>query len=65
MLKRAMGMTCINVGGIVKVITDNLRNKYKTFPSGQLFKNNQNFHKNLDFILYIVYNIHMYIKTTL
>ena len=32
MLKRAMGMTCINVGELVKVITDDLRNKYKTFP---------------------------------
>lgn len=32
MLKRAMGMTCINVGELVKVISDDLRYKYKTFP---------------------------------
>lgn len=32
MLKRAMGMTCINVGEFVKVISDDLRYKYKTFP---------------------------------
>ena len=32
MLKRALGMTCINVGELVKVITDGLRNKYKMFP---------------------------------
>lgn len=32
MLKRAMGMTCINVGELVKVISDDLRNEYKTFP---------------------------------
>ncbi len=32
MLKRAMGMTCINVGELVKVISDDLRHEYKTFP---------------------------------
>ena len=28
MLKRALGMTAINVGELVKVVTDELRNKY-------------------------------------
>ena len=32
MLKRALGMTAINVGELVKVVTDELRNKYKEFP---------------------------------
>ena len=32
MLKRALGMTAINVGEFVKVVTDELRNKYKEFP---------------------------------
>ena len=32
MLKRAMGMTYINVGELVKVISDDLRYKYNTFP---------------------------------
>ena len=32
MLKRALGMTCINVGELVKVITDDTRIKYKNFP---------------------------------
>lgn len=32
MLKRALGMTCINVGELVKVITDDLRNQYRSFP---------------------------------
>lgn len=27
-----MGMTAINVGELVKVVTDELRNKYKEFP---------------------------------
>lgn len=31
MLKRALGMTAINVGELVKVVTDELRNKYKEF----------------------------------
>lgn len=32
MLKRALGMTAINVGELVKIVTDELRNKYKEFP---------------------------------
>ena len=32
MLKRALGMTAINVGELVKVVTDELRNKYREFP---------------------------------
>lgn len=32
MLKRAMGMTCINIGELVKVITADLRHKYREFP---------------------------------
>lgn len=32
MLKRALGMTAINIGELVKVVTDELRNKYKEFP---------------------------------
>lgn len=32
MLKRALGMTAINVGELVKVVTDELRNKNKEFP---------------------------------
>ena len=32
MLKRAMGMACINIGELVKVISDDLRNEYKMFP---------------------------------
>ena len=32
MLNRALGMTAINVGELVKVVTDELRNKYKEFP---------------------------------
>jgi len=32
MLKRALGMTAINVGELVKVVTDELRNKYIEFP---------------------------------
>lgn len=32
MLKRALGMTAINVGELVKVVTDEVRNKYKEFP---------------------------------
>ena len=32
MLKRALGMTAINVGELVKVVTDELRNKYKEVP---------------------------------
>ena len=32
MLKRALGMTAINVGELVKVVTDELRNKYNEFP---------------------------------
>lgn len=32
MLKRALGMTAINVGELVKVVTDELRNKHKEFP---------------------------------
>ena len=31
-LKRALGMTCINVGELVKVITDETRDKHKNFP---------------------------------
>lgn len=32
MMKRALGMTAINVGELVKVVTDELREKYKDFP---------------------------------
>lgn len=32
MQKRALGMTCINVGELVKVVTDDLRKKYESFP---------------------------------
>ncbi len=32
MLKRALGITCINIGELVKAITDDLRHKYRTFP---------------------------------
>ena len=32
MQKRALGMTCINVGELVKVVTDDTRLKYKSFP---------------------------------
>lgn len=32
LLKRALGMTAINIGELVKVITDDTRSKYKTFP---------------------------------
>ena len=32
MLKRALGMTAINVGELVKVVTDELRNKHKKSP---------------------------------
>lgn len=32
LLKRALGMTCINVGELVKVVTDETRNAYPDFP---------------------------------
>ena len=32
MAKRALGMTCINVGELVKVITDDTRKYYRDFP---------------------------------
>ena len=32
MAKRALSMTCINVGELVKVITDDTRNCYRDFP---------------------------------
>ncbi|MCR5323812.1 MAG: DUF86 domain-containing protein [Lachnospiraceae bacterium] len=32
LLKRALGMTCINVGELVKVVTDETRIKNKDFP---------------------------------
>ena len=32
LLKRALGMTCINVGELVKVVTDETRSSYKDFP---------------------------------
>ena len=32
MLKRAFGMTAINVGEMDKVVTDEMRNKYKVYP---------------------------------
>ncbi len=32
MMKRALGMTCINVGELVKVVTDDTRKRYKDFP---------------------------------
>ena len=32
LLKRALGMTCINVGELVKVISDDLRQQHKMFP---------------------------------
>ena len=31
LLKRALGMTCINAGELVKVVTDEVRGKYKDF----------------------------------
>ncbi len=31
-LKRALGMTCINVGELVKVVTEDTREQYKDFP---------------------------------
>ena len=32
LLKRALGMTCINVGELVKVVSENIRQQYKEFP---------------------------------
>lgn len=32
LLKRALGMTCINVGELVKVISEDVRQQYKEFP---------------------------------
>ena len=32
LLKRALGMTAINIGELVKVVTDDTRSKYKNFP---------------------------------
>ena len=32
LLERALGMTCINVGELVKVITDDMRKEHKEFP---------------------------------
>ena len=32
MLKRALGMTAINIGELVKAVTDELRSQYKEFP---------------------------------
>ena len=32
LLKRALGMTAINVGELIKIVTDDLREKYRTFP---------------------------------
>lgn len=32
MMKRALGMTAINVGELIKVVTDDLRQEYKAFP---------------------------------
>lgn len=32
MMKRALGMTAINVGELIKVVTDDLRQEYKKFP---------------------------------
>lgn len=32
LLKRALGMTCINIGELVKVVTDETRSTYKSFP---------------------------------
>ena len=32
LLKRALGMTCINIGELVKVVTDETRLEYKDFP---------------------------------
>lgn len=32
MLKRALGMTCINIGELVKVVTNELRHQHKMFP---------------------------------
>lgn len=32
LLKRALGMTCINVGELIKVVTEDTRNKYTDFP---------------------------------
>lgn len=36
LLKRALGMTCINVGELAKVITDDMRTKYRDFPWKEL-----------------------------
>lgn len=32
LLKRALGMTCINVGELVKVVTEETRKQYTDFP---------------------------------
>ena len=32
LLKRALGMTAINIGELVKVVTDDTRSQYKDFP---------------------------------
>ena len=32
LLKRALGMTCINIGELVKVVTDETKTVYKGFP---------------------------------
>ena len=32
LLKRALGMTAINIGELVKVVTDDTRSRYKAFP---------------------------------
>lgn len=32
LLKRALGMTCINVGELVKVVSDETKRKYDGFP---------------------------------
>lgn len=32
LLKRALGMTCINVGELVKVVSEETRQVYKSFP---------------------------------
>ena len=31
-LKRALGMTCINIGELAKVVTEETRDNYKNFP---------------------------------
>lgn len=36
MMKRALGMTCINVGELIKVVTDETRKKYQDFPWRQV-----------------------------